>query len=38
MTVNYNEQILDWKRKTAIDPLVLIFREMVSPHLKKKET
>lgn len=33
MTVNYNEQILDWKRKTATDPLVLIFREMISPPL-----
>lgn len=37
MTVNYNEQTLDWKRKTATDPLVLIFKEMISPHLKKKK-
>lgn len=35
MTVSYNEQILDGKRKTATDPLMLIFKEMISPSLKK---
>lgn len=36
MTVSYNEQILDGKRKTATDPLMLIFKEMISPSLKKE--
>lgn len=36
MTVSYNEQILDGKRKTATDPLMLIFKEMISPILKKE--